>query len=279
MAMLRSMLVSLDGSSYSQRAVELGIDWARQTSALLVGLGTIDQPTITRGEAAPIGGSYFKHQKDDARLADARRQVEQFLARFTLCCAEAQVPCKVLEDVGLPTEQILLEAQRYDLILLGQQTYCQFETQQGPDHTLQDVVRNSPRPVVVVPLKPVSGKATLIAYDGSLQAARALHAFRSVELPAAGPVHVVSVHTDGKEAARQADRAAEFLRFHDIDAQRQAIATKQAPTEVLLDQIRQLDAGLLVMGAYGQSTLREFFFGSVTTSLLKASGVPLFLYH
>jgi nucleotide-binding universal stress UspA family protein len=33
------------------------------------------------------------------------------------------------------------------------------------------------------------------------------------------------------------------------------------------------------MGAYGRSTLREFFLGSVTSTLLEQATVPLFLYH
>jgi nucleotide-binding universal stress UspA family protein len=33
------------------------------------------------------------------------------------------------------------------------------------------------------------------------------------------------------------------------------------------------------MGAYGQPTLREFFLGSVTRTVLTRATVPLFLYH
>jgi nucleotide-binding universal stress UspA family protein len=33
------------------------------------------------------------------------------------------------------------------------------------------------------------------------------------------------------------------------------------------------------MGAYGQSSLRDFFLGSVTRSLLEESPAPLFLSH
>jgi nucleotide-binding universal stress UspA family protein len=36
---------------------------------------------------------------------------------------------------------------------------------------------------------------------------------------------------------------------------------------------------MLAMGAFGQSSLREFFFGSVTKSLLREPTPPLFLDH
>jgi nucleotide-binding universal stress UspA family protein len=43
--------------------------------------------------------------------------------------------------------------------------------------------------------------------------------------------------------------------------------------------VHQVQASLLVMGAYGRSTLREFFAGSMTRTMLRESPVPLFLYH
>ena len=77
--------------------------------------------------------------------------MEQFLAQFSTRCAEAKVAFKVLEDVGSPHEQIELEAQRYDLIVLGQQTRFRFETKEGYDDTVRRVLKNSPRPVIAVP--------------------------------------------------------------------------------------------------------------------------------
>src|SRR5579872_4769911 len=128
--MLRTILVGLDGSAYSATAVELGMRWAQKCNAMLVGVGIIDEPTIRKPEPLPIGGSFYKERRDSVLAADARRRVEQFLGQFSVQCAEAGVACKLLEDSGTPWEQICLEAQRYDLILLGRQTYFHFETQQ-----------------------------------------------------------------------------------------------------------------------------------------------------
>jgi nucleotide-binding universal stress UspA family protein len=239
----------------------------------------IDEPTIRGPEPVPLGGVYYKRHRDDVRMHEAQVKVERFLERFTLRCTEAGVPSKQLEDVGLPWEQILVEAQRYDLILLGQQTYFHFETQPSPCETLHKVLKNSPRPVVTTPEKLTDGSTALVAHDGSLQAARALQAFQASGLHDGQEVHIVSVAEDHTEAARHADRAAEFLRFHEIKAVVHPLASYARPAEVILDQVRQRHAGLLVMGAYGQPTLREFFLGSVTRTVLKEAQVPLFLYH
>lgn len=278
--MLRSLLVGLDGSTYSDSAVSLGLRWARRAEALLVGLGVIDEPTIRAEEPVLLGGvPYADPIHYRARVADARRQVEQLLERFALRCAEAGVAAKLLEDVGLPYEQILVEAQRYDLILLGQQTRFHFETHGRDRDTVHKVLKSAPRPVVVTPESLPPGGAVMIAYDGSVQSARAVQAFAALGLGDPGPVHVVSVAAERKEAALRAERAIDYLRSHAIMADAHPVESLGSPAATLLDRARRLGAGLLVMGAYGQPTLREFALGSVTRTMLRESEIPLFLSH
>lgn len=277
--MLRSMLVGIDGSEYSMAAVELGIQWAQRSGAVLVGLGIIDAPTISKPEPMPLGGSAYRAHRDASLLADASHKVERFLEHCARRCAEADVTCQLRQDIGLPAEQILLEAQRYDLVLLGQHTFFHFETQQQPDDTLPMVLKQSPRPVVAVPAALPTGQAVVVAYDGSAHAARALHMLQALELGGSQEVHVVCVDADQEHADRCVERAVAFLHSHNIVAQAYARATEAALTHVLLEYMHQVKAGLLVMGAYGRSTLREFFAGSVTRTMLRASPVPLFLYH
>jgi nucleotide-binding universal stress UspA family protein len=273
------MVIGLDGSAYSSSAIALGLRWARRFDALLVGLGIIDEPTIRKPDPVPLGASHFKAERDEILLARARQQVKQFLEQFARRCTEAGVAFQLLEAVGVPAEHILLEARRFDLIMLGQQTSFHFSTQAEPCETLTTVLKNAPRPVVAVPETLGNGTAVIVAYDGSVQAARALQALQSSGLDGADPVHIVSVGADRSEAARHADRAVEFLRWHNIAASPHVLPPEPSVAEVLLDQVRQYQARLLVLGAYGQPTLREFFLGSVTRTVLQHSQVPLFLYH
>lgn len=277
--MLKSILIGLDGSPHAHTAMELGFQWAKQFDALLVGIGVVDIPDICAARAVPIGGSSYKVQSDMVRMQRARQQVEHFLEDFALRCMDADVVAKLLEDEGLPFEQIILEAQRFDLIMLGQETHFTFATQDTPDKTLKKVLKRSPRPVVVVPEKLPAGKTIVVAYDGSLPAARTLHAFEATGLATEYPIKIVSVAKQSSEASRHAERAAEFLRWHEISAQAIPIASRSFPADVILEQASKLDAGLLVVGSYGRSVLHDFFLGSVTRTLLERSPVPLFVDH
>src|SRR5215475_13306073 len=217
-SMLRSILVGLDGSAYSAAAVELGIRWAQHSGAVLVGLGIVDAPTICKPQPVPLGASAYKVHHDTTLLADAGHKVKQFSEHCAQRCAEAGVAYQILQDTGLPVKHILLEAQQYDLIMLGQHTFFHFETQEKPDETLHVVVKQSPCPVVAVPATLPEERAVIIAYDGSPHATRALHTFQALGLDSAYDVHVVCIDAQQKRAACCAERAVTFLLGHNIVA-------------------------------------------------------------
>jgi len=184
-----------------------------------------------------------------------------------------------VEDTGTPYVQLVDEAQRCDLVILGQKTHFEYGWKDQTDETLSKVLKDSPRPVVAVPRSPITGNAVIIAYDGSLQASRALYAFQASGLAHSRSVYVVSVGPVHKTAMHHANRAIEFLRNHDIKSVDVVVETRDNPAEQILKEIQKRDTGLLVMGAYGQPTLREFFIGSVTRSILEHARVPVFCYH
>lgn len=277
--MIRSILVGVDGSPWSERALEWSLRWSKASQAMVIGLGIIDSPSIQGGTAVPMGGGAFKDKIDERHLAQARDQVDHFLERFTLRCTEAGVPSKLLEQEGEPSEQILLEAQRYDLVVLGQETHYRFATQESADDTLIEVLQQSPRPVVVVPKTLPESNRILVAYDGSLQSARTVAALQAAGLAHGADVHVLTLGDDHVEAARIGDRAIDFLSFHGIRATRHVASIGSSVGETLVQQAANLDAGLLAMGCFGKSSWKEFFLGSVTRTVLKQSAVPLFLHH
>ena len=117
----------------------------------------------------------------------------------------------------------------------------------------------------------------MVAYDGSLQSARALYAAAFSVLEADAKVHIVSVATARADAARAADQAIAFLRLHQVDAVAPPDRVGGATGRGAARAGRPPGAGLIVMGAYGEPVLREFFLGSVSRTILKESqraGLP-----
>jgi nucleotide-binding universal stress UspA family protein len=274
---LRSILVALDGSPWSEAATTLALEWADQFDARLLGLGVVDEPSIDRGEPVPMGAYGFKKHRDEARLTEAHRRVLDFLEQFRVRARATGRPGTVLEDIGDPAERILREAQRCDVVILGRETHFHFETQDRPDMTLAQVLRVSPRPVVIVPRELPRGGPIVMAYGGGREAARTLQTFQSLGIAADDEIHIVTVHRERAEAEDLAGLAGEFLTAHDTRHRLWPIASDAAPAEVLLEEIRLRRPRLLVMGAHAYHPLRDLFATSVTRAVLGACPAPVFV--
>lgn len=278
MPTLRTILVGLDGSPEGQMAVELGLRWARATGAGLVGLGIVDEPTIRRAEPVPLGAGSFKRERDDKRVEDARRRIEELLQDFARRCGEQDVASAVVERVGLPHEQIALEEERHDLVVLPRRSHFHLETERGPDDTVERVLRNSSRPVVTVPGQRWGSGPVVVAYHGGVHAARALQAFQALGIESEAEVVVISVHRDEAEAVERADGAMAFLASHGVLARRTTVADRGSAATSILRAADEMDARMLVAGRGGSHRVAELFSGSVTRTLLCDARMPVFLY-
>lgn len=276
--MLRGILVGLDGSPFSDAAVSLGLRWAKAAGAVLAGHAVIDRPDAAAA-AVPAGSGFFRLHGDDRKFAAAKVKADDLLDRFAARCAEVGVTGRTVQEAGDPAAAILAQAQRFDLVLLGLETYFRMMPGGGSCDTLDKVLQSPPRPVVAVPAALGDGPTAVIGYDGSLQAARTLAAYVATGLAANYENVVVTIDEDYEEAARTAERAVDFLGLHGVPVTAKPVETRLDPASVLLDHAGQLNAGLVVMGAFGHSSLREFFFGSTTRGVLGKSTVPVMLYH
>jgi nucleotide-binding universal stress UspA family protein len=148
---------------------------------------------------------------------------------------------------------------------------------------MKKILNSAARPVVVAPEPPTAPAfpegPVVIAYDGSFQASRALAAVETTGLVKSGSVHIICVNPSKATGTDHLERARRFLIHHRIEAVPHLLETSDPPARVIAEQVRRLGAGMLVIGAYGQAALREFFFGSVTRAALSGCPIPLFLSH
>jgi nucleotide-binding universal stress UspA family protein len=102
-------------------------------------------------------------------------------------------------------------------------------------------------------------------------------------LARAEQIHILHVSEVQEEpqGSPPAERLAEFLRRHGMKPEVNKLSSNgRDPVEVLLATAeRNLQAGLLVMGAYGHSRAREFIFGGFTRTVLHDAPLPVLLSH
>jgi len=271
--MIKSILVGLNGTETSNAAAEYALRLASETRAKLVGLAVLDPTQVCPSESVPLGAGEFKRARDAALLESAQDHRSKLLRDFEQRCQAAGITAATYAAEGDPARELCAHAQRVDLLVVGKKD----ESGQSPltSHaTLQAILHHAPRPVLCIPVGAKPRLPIMITYDGSLPAARAVHSFVHSGLQADRPVHLLCC---GERAAEIAEPCLDYLAAHGIQAEQHL--TTGTPAEQILQFADRLQAGLLVMGAYGQTRFHELFFGSTTATVLQRTGVPLYLDH
>jgi len=282
--MIRNILVFIDGSSSSKAATLAAIKIAREQKANLVGMAIVHEPGISAGRSTSIGGSSFEYITDNEQLVDASTRAAGWLATFECRCRSAGVPAEVLKIVGRPAQSLLAEIGRHDLTLIGSEANFQFETMREIRSTREKVLRRASRPVLLIPdgtdgASGSLGPRVLIAYDGGQAAERALASFAISGLGQSREVHIATVGDDGAKAMEIAMQAADSLRASGIKATAHSIVSVLPDCDALVEFGTKLGAGLVVMGAFARSRIKELFSGSLTRTLVMSSPTPIYLQH
>jgi len=274
------ILVCLEGSASTARAVDVAMALARALPATLVGLAIVDEPDIVAGAATSIGGASFRKQRDAALLEDAHGQAVAWLAAFVARGRAAGISVRALELAGRPAERILEQVPSHDLVMLGRDVNFRFETQETDRYTRDRILRRAGKPVIVVPETPApAGAAAMIAYDGSPAATRALSSFARCGLARDRDVHVATVDDDGATAFEIATRGCQLLGKLGVRAVPENVVSTESTTRALLARCAALGAGWIVLGGYVPSPLARLVWGSVTHDLLEHTAVPVFLHY
>lgn len=142
------------------------------------------------------------------------------------------------------------------------------------DHHVERVIRTVKRPVLVATgAQFVAPVRVAIAFDGSATAHQMMQTVAASPLLVGLPLLLVMVGGDEAAAHSALDGACQTLRGAGFEASSTWLAGE--PEQVLPGWVKAQGAGLLVMGAYGHSRLRQWVVGSTTTTLLRLSEVPV----
>lgn len=145
------------------------------------------------------------------------------------------------------------------------------------------------RPVLLIPAGRtvhVPAERVVVAWDGSRPSARALFDALPLMMPPT-EVTLLSMRTsqsfDGPEFIARTEQNNDLtstLARHGVTCRIAVEIAKDAGiARAILSYAAAHEAGMLVVGGYGHSRLREWVFGGVTRTLLRVSPVPLMLSH
>lgn len=219
-----------------------------------------------------------------AKIREAEEQ-SRAKGRHLLDCVDRQASAA---GVPLSTEQVsaslaflyekaAINARYFDFNLVG------WEKGNPTSRAVAEaVIFGAGRPTILLPeLHDVGGLDHIaVAWDGSRVSARAVADAQPL-LAKCEKVSVITVI--GEKPLDELDAGehlAEGLRERGLQAGAIRVEAGEAPVGVTLqEQAIQLGAGLLVMGGYGHSRVRDFILGGATEAVLDDLRLPALLSH
>jgi nucleotide-binding universal stress UspA family protein len=277
--MIRSVLLGVDSTPGSIAAQAVAFDLTQRLDLRLTGIDVLDSGRIVTREPVPIGALGFKAQGEAERLKHAVLRWDRERTRILAEAVASGLTCHVIMATGDTAVLIAQAAPSSDLLVLGRDASFGVADESDLPTFLGTLLRKTPRPICLVPAHGTPPRHMLIAYDGSVPAARALQMFALLGLAKLGDVSVASVSAEQGRADATANGAIDYLAMHGIAARPHAISSDADPADVLADIARDQGADMIVMGAYGHRGWREMLLGSCTTRLLQRCPVSLLVHH
>jgi nucleotide-binding universal stress UspA family protein len=283
--MIRSILLALSEAPYDANARNYAFWLARKEGSHVHGLAVID---ITAFEVPVLGtpdgflpSVVTPPLKESQSLMNELSAVaRERLDQFTNKCASRGISSSVEMKTGVPGDVISRVAIAHDIVVVSRTGYGRIaEGQDTVDRLVAAVIRDSVRPVLVSGSEFREGsdiRNVLVAYDGSDHAARSLPvAAELAARPGVNCILATVVHSEdlGQEIIEPAEA---FLYHHGVVPRKQIIIHSK-PSDVICDLAASGGIDILVMGAYGHSSIREVLFGSTTERILAHCGVNVIL--
>jgi nucleotide-binding universal stress UspA family protein len=274
----KTILVHADLSVHAPARVRFAAALARAHGAHLIGAATTGiSPVMSVGSGVDLERTVVAGYLD--RLQEQSRQaLVEFEALARSTCTGTWEARLVADD---PQPALVMLSRFADLVVLSQTDHN--DPVAGAVRDLPGyVILNSARPVLLLPYagsrERIDGKA-LVAWDGSLAAARALgHALPLLR----GASEVLVAQFDGADQIGAREQAADlgaWLARHGVlvrvEPQHRSIDAGNALLSLVADQ----QASLVVMGGYGHTRFRELVLGGVTRTMLESMTVPILIAH
>ncbi len=268
--MIKDIVVHLTGSQEDEVRLAYAEAIGARFDAHLTGLYTHILPEVIGGDGVALIAIEPLIEQSNSQADATLERLEQRLDRLTMPHEARRL------DVlpGTAGDALAVEARTADLFVATRP----YGDPADAMNMEVSVLFGSGRACLFVPPKapatPVFG-TVVVAWNGSREAARAV-AEAMPFLKLAGQVIVVMVGEG--EAAKSGGDIARHLSRHGISAViGTASAGAEGASEALLAEVHRVGAGLLVMGGYGHSRLREWILGGTTRHILAKADVPVLM--
>jgi nucleotide-binding universal stress UspA family protein len=271
---IASLMLPVDGKHPGDEQLRNVGALAAELGAGIIGISACEHAPSLYYEAGATAQDLI--EEDERRLKERMAAAEK---RFRKALAGQGISVEWRSSVDIPIDFVIRQSRAADLLVC----FSRREAAPYSDVEPGELALKSGRPLLVV------SEAAALRFPGKILVAwkDAREARRAVRdalpfLRRAKEVRVVEIMEE-EESPRLADArlgdVVAWLKAHSITASKKVITPQGRMTDAIDAAARDLDADMVVAGAYGHSRLGEWIFGGVTRHMLTQSSRPVFLAH
>lgn len=273
---LKTILVCLTTQQHADTLMKAATGIARRTGAHVIGLHTIEALVVYPGIAmhvpAPFYEQFNESQKEEAaglkKIFARHVENEDFVSEFRLLQSQSTTV----------SERIIDSARSADLVIIAQEDKDTDRVDQS--HIQDDVIRESGRPVLVIPHEydgAEIGKSLLLGWSETREATRAAHDLMRLAASDA-EVCLLRIGAQGKDelADHGANAMARTYAHYGLKATTiHREKSDKSISKILHHEALEQGADVIVTGAFGHSRSYDFIIGAATRDLLHHATLPV----
>jgi nucleotide-binding universal stress UspA family protein len=255
------------------RAAALGL--AQKHSAQATGLGIVDDTPIP-SYVLPYGPGNFQQ----SYLKDARAKTKSLRAEVEEAGRKSGVHVEWRYAEGDILAIINLHSHYTDLVVLGHGVPADAPIGAIPN-LANHLILSIAKPILLVPWRgdfSSIGQNVLVAWSSTAESSRAVHDALPI-LTQAEEVHILTVGSGAEDHIPGAEISAHLARHGVKVVVDHAINGDHSTGETILNKAVDMNADMIVSGAWGHSRLQEMVMGGVTRHLLRNLHLPVLMSH
>lgn len=273
--MIKRILIALSGSPYTPAAMQHAIDLAQRHQAEVTGVTITDLAKLANVGPVPLGGGAAAAELSHQRIADAEQRIAECVASYRTACQAEGITAHVHQEAGDIIDEITKLWRYNDIVIFGLRGLFEYGVIHNPDDLLIRIVKYGIRPILAVDKEFRDINNVMIAYNGSLEAAKAMKYFVQSRIYPDAKLRIVSFekrHDDPQELLSDAQK---YCALHGFDVETDFVDAD--PRDNLIDYADTNGMDLIVMGSTGRSRLTEYFLGDTVLHAIKNCHIPLYL--
>ncbi len=247
-SLFRDILIPISGEEQSWKALEQALIIARYEDAALHGLHIISPRT-------------FEADSDELRLR----------TQFETLCSHSEQNSTFSVEKGEITELICQRTMLTDLLVLN----IIHPPEAGLSSLgsgLRTIIWRSARPILTIPGDVSSLDNALVAYDGSTRSKEAVFVAAYLAQRWGTRLTVMTITDDPDSNIQEFVR--NYFTEHKVTAEFLIIS---GGNEMFLQEIKEKNINLVLLGSYSGNALQEIFVGSVVNYLLRNAVCPMLI--